>query len=100
MSIESDSRESDVEQADTSGDSIVEQEHWDAFHSGRPRMRLPSRLAPAVRNADRLLTPFLASGKQVLEIGFAPGKQLAAVAAWHGALVSGIAPCLVLELRK
>ena len=69
---------------------IVGREHWDHVHRGRPRMRLPSPLIVATKNVYRLLDSRLSRGMKVCEIGFAPGKQLAGVAARYGVEVSGI----------
>ena len=69
---------------------IVGRDHWDNVHRSRPRMRLPSRLIVATKNISHLLKPRIKPGMRVLEVGFAPGKQLAGVAARCRAEVSGI----------
>ena len=68
----------------------VSQEHWEATHAVAPRMRLPSTLLVATRDLQKLLARYIRPGMKVLEIGCAPGKQLAYVAKVLGAEVSGI----------
>jgi len=53
-------------------------------------MRLPSRLVVTTRNLQRLLGREIRQGMRVVEIGFAPGKQLAYVAKTYGAIVTGV----------
>jgi 2-polyprenyl-3-methyl-5-hydroxy-6-metoxy-1,4-benzoquinol methylase len=53
-------------------------------------MRLPSLLVATTRNLQRLLGTYIRPGMDVLEIGFAPGKQLAYVASVFGARVTGL----------
>lgn len=65
-------------------------DHWDNFYSANPRFRLPSKLIVATRNLQRLLKPHINRGDKVLEIGFAPGKQLAYIAKQYGADVAGV----------
>lgn len=69
---------------------ITERDHWEGFHKTQPRLRLPSRLVITTRNIQGLLKDNIAAGDQVLEIGFAPGKQLSYVAANYQATVSGV----------
>lgn len=68
----------------------TEREYWDHVHSSAIRMRLPSPLRVGTRNLQRLLRRFVRPGDRVLEIGFAPGKHLAWLAARLGAEVSGL----------
>lgn len=63
---------------------------WDSVHAGAPRPRLPSRLLVPTRDLQRLLGEEVRPGMHVLEIGFAPGKQLASLAARRGARVAGV----------
>jgi 2-polyprenyl-3-methyl-5-hydroxy-6-metoxy-1,4-benzoquinol methylase len=65
-------------------------EHWDRAHATAPRMRLPSRWVVTTRDIQGLLRRQISPGMQVMEIGCAPGKQLAYVAKMLGAKVSGI----------
>lgn len=69
---------------------ITEKDHWEGFHQTQPRLRLPSRLVITTRNIQGLLQDNIAAGDSVLEIGFAPGKQLSYVAANYQAKVSGV----------
>ena len=69
---------------------ITERDHWEGFHETIPRLRLPSRLVITTRNIQNLLKQNISSGDEVLEIGFAPGKQLSYVAANYQAKVSGV----------
>lgn len=69
---------------------MTTREHWEGVHSAQPRMRLPSMLLVSTRNLQRLLTNYIKPGMKVLEIGYAPGKQLAYVAKILKANVSGI----------
>jgi SAM-dependent methyltransferase len=69
---------------------IVGREHWDHFHSGRPRMRLPSTLLVGTKNLYRLMDSRVSSGMRVLEVGFAPGKALVGVASRYKAVVAGV----------
>jgi 2-polyprenyl-3-methyl-5-hydroxy-6-metoxy-1,4-benzoquinol methylase len=64
--------------------------HWDDVWAGKVRMRLPSPWVVSTRNLQRLLRPLVRPGDRVLEIGCAPGKMLAWVAAELGANVSGL----------
>lgn len=71
--------------------ALASPEHWEAFHSGRsPRLRLPSPLVISTRNLHHLLRRHVRPGMRVLEIGFAPGKQLAYVAKVLRATVVGV----------
>ena len=63
---------------------------WDSVHAGKPRPRLPSLLVVSTRDIQRLLAAEIRPGMTVLEIGFAPGKQLAYLAAKRGARVAGV----------
>src|SRR6266571_6076866 len=69
---------------------LVSPDHWESFHSGRPRLRLPSALIISTRNLQRLLKKHVKPGMRVLEIGFAPGKHLAYVSKVLGAAVTGV----------
>jgi len=69
---------------------MTTQQYWEGVHAGQPRMRLPSLLIASTRNLQRLLRGYIRPGMDVLEIGFAPGKQLAYVASVFGARVTGL----------
>lgn len=69
---------------------MTTQQYWEQVHAGQPRIRLPSLLVASTRNLQRLLSASIKPGMHVLEIGFAPGKQLAYVAKIFGARVSGL----------
>lgn len=65
--------------------------HWEAYHTDAHRIRigLPSRLPVSTANCLDLLAQEGLKGKEVLEIGYAPGKVLAWCAA-RGAQTTGI----------
>lgn len=65
-------------------------EYWEQVHARQPRMRLPSKLSVPTRNLQRLLKRYIMEDMRVLEIGFAPGKQLSYIAKVVGANVSGL----------
>jgi SAM-dependent methyltransferase len=65
-------------------------EHWDAAWARRPRLTVPSLLRVDTRNRARLLQREVRPGMSFLEIGCAPGKMLAYVAARLGARVAGL----------
>jgi 2-polyprenyl-3-methyl-5-hydroxy-6-metoxy-1,4-benzoquinol methylase len=64
--------------------------HWEETWAIPPRWRLPSSLSIATRNMQRLLRPHVRPGMRVVELGCAPGKILAWVAAVLGAETSGL----------
>lgn len=68
----------------------TDRSHWESTHQGQVRLGLPSPLNVGTANTQRLLRRYIRPGDRVLEIGFAPGKQLAWVAAELGARVSGV----------
>jgi len=70
--------------------SKTTQDFWDAAHAAAPRLRLPSSLVISTRDRLRILSSYVKPGMRVLEIGFAPGKLLAWVAAARGARVTGL----------
>jgi 2-polyprenyl-3-methyl-5-hydroxy-6-metoxy-1,4-benzoquinol methylase len=63
---------------------------WDSVHEAKPRARLPSLLVVTTRDLQRLLSAEVRPGMEVLEVGFAPGKQLAYLAAKRGVRVAGL----------
>lgn len=65
-------------------------EHWEEAWASPPRWRLPSPLVVGTRNLQRLLRPKIQPGARVLELGCAPGKLLAWMAAELGADVAGL----------
>lgn len=64
--------------------------HWDETWAHEPRMRLPRAYSSSIRDKMRLLRQSVQPGMKFLEIGCAPGKMLAWVAATLGAQVSGL----------
>jgi len=64
--------------------------HWDDVWSGDVRLRLPSSMVVVTRNLQRLFRKYVQPGDRFLEIGCAPGKMLAWVAAELQAQVSGL----------
>ena len=62
--------------------------HWDR-RRGKLRSSPPSRLNVAVRDIGRLLSPHIAAGSKVIEIGCSPGKYLL-LCSELGATVSGL----------
>lgn len=79
-----------VEVAVEDGFAKTTRSHWDEAWTAPPRWRLPSPLYVTTRNMQRLLRPHVQPGMRVLELGCAPGKILAWVAAALGAEVSGL----------
>lgn len=65
-------------------------DQWDSAWSGDVRLRLPSPWLISTRNLQKLLQGRVRAGDRVLEIGCAPGKLLAWVAAALEAEVSGL----------
>ena len=63
---------------------------WDKCYAGTVRMRLGSPLIATNRNLWRILRAHIKPGMRVMEFGFAPGKNLAYVAAVLKAEVAGI----------
>jgi SAM-dependent methyltransferase len=63
---------------------------WDAAYRAPIRLRLPSPLLPITGDFRREIRRHVKAGDKVLEIGFAPGKQLAWIASALDAEVSGI----------
>lgn len=66
------------------------QAHWDGAWSAPIRQRLPSRLNVGILNITRLLAAHVSRECRYLEIGCAPGKLLAWVAAARGAKCCGL----------
>ncbi|HYN08255.1 MAG TPA: methyltransferase domain-containing protein [Vicinamibacterales bacterium] len=64
--------------------------HWDKTWAGDIRLRLPSPWVVSTRNLQRLLRRHVRPGDRFLEIGCAPGKLLAWVAADLRAEVAGL----------
>jgi len=65
-------------------------DHWNEAWAHEIRLRLPSPWIIPTRDLQRLIAPLVQPGQPVLEIGCAPGKMLAWVAAALGARVSGL----------
>jgi SAM-dependent methyltransferase len=72
------------------GEDLTTRAHWEETWAMPPRWRLPSSLSIATRNMQRLLRPHVQRGMRVAELGCAPGKILAWVAAALGADTSGL----------
>jgi SAM-dependent methyltransferase len=70
--------------------TLTTRDHWDDAWAHPPRWKLPSPFFVTTRNMQRLLRPHVRPGMRVLELGCAPGKILAWVAAGLGAEVSGL----------
>jgi 2-polyprenyl-3-methyl-5-hydroxy-6-metoxy-1,4-benzoquinol methylase len=71
-------------------DELTTVDHWDDVWAGDVRLRLPSSFVISTRNFQRLLRRHVRPGDRFLEIGCAPGKLLAWVAAALKANVSGL----------
>src|SRR6266545_905585 len=69
---------------------LTSSDYWESVHAGQPRLRLPSRLVISTRNLQRILKSYIRPEMHVLEVGFAPGKQLAYVSKVLGAVVTGV----------
>jgi 2-polyprenyl-3-methyl-5-hydroxy-6-metoxy-1,4-benzoquinol methylase len=69
---------------------IVHHDHWEEVHTARPKMRVPSLLTVSTKNLQDVLKKHIAKDMKVVEIGFAPGKQLSYVAKKYGANVTGL----------
>ncbi|MEP6763628.1 MAG: class I SAM-dependent methyltransferase [Gemmatimonadaceae bacterium] len=74
----------------TEAERLTTVEHWDAAYEAPIRMRLPSPLLASTGDSRREFRKWVKKGDKVLEIGFAPGKQLAWIAQALEASVSGI----------
>jgi 2-polyprenyl-3-methyl-5-hydroxy-6-metoxy-1,4-benzoquinol methylase len=72
------------------GQELTTKHHWEAAWAAPPRWKLPSPLFVTTLNMQRLLRPAIRPGMRVLELGCAPGKILAWVAARLGARVAGL----------
>jgi 2-polyprenyl-3-methyl-5-hydroxy-6-metoxy-1,4-benzoquinol methylase len=71
-------------------DHLTTRAHWEETWAVPPRWRLPSSLSISTLNMQRLLRPHLRRKMRVLEIGCAPGKILAWVAATFQAEATGV----------
>jgi len=65
-------------------------EYWNTLYAGQAEPSLPSKLSVGSRNLHRLFRQYIRPGMQVLEIGCAPGKQLAYMGKYLGASISGL----------
>ncbi len=65
-------------------------EYWNSLYAGQEEPSLPSRLSVGSRNLHRLFRQYIRPGMQFLEIGCAPGKQLAYIGKYLGASISGL----------
>ncbi|MBS1808850.1 MAG: class I SAM-dependent methyltransferase [Acidobacteria bacterium] len=66
------------------------QEYWDEQRKGTLRLKFPPSLFVSTRNIRNILRRKVKPGMSFLEVGFAPGVQLAWVAKGLGAKVSGV----------
>ena len=64
--------------------------YWDTLWAGQQASSLPSRFSVGSRNLKRLFRRHIHKGMTVLEIGCAPGKQLAFIHQAFGATISGL----------
>ena len=71
-------------------DRLTTNDYWQSVYASKPSMKLPSTLKIPTRNLQELLRKHIEPDMQVLEIGFAPGKQLAYAGKVYGANVSGL----------
>lgn len=69
---------------------LTSHDHWETAWASPPRWRLPSPFFVTTRNMQRLLRRVARPGMRVLELGCAPGKILAWVAARFDAEVAGL----------
>ena len=74
----------------TRSNELTSKGHWEEAWVAPPQWRLPSSLLVTTRNMQRLLRPAVRPGMRVIELGCAPGKILAWVAAGLGAHVAGL----------
>jgi 2-polyprenyl-3-methyl-5-hydroxy-6-metoxy-1,4-benzoquinol methylase len=81
---------SDGAEIEVQDGSKTTRSHWDDAWAAPPRWKLPSPLYVTTLNMQRLLRPHVRPGMRVLELGCAPGKILAWVAAALGGRVSGL----------
>jgi 2-polyprenyl-3-methyl-5-hydroxy-6-metoxy-1,4-benzoquinol methylase len=65
-------------------------EYWNSLYSGQTDLSLPSKFSVGSRNLHRLFRQYVRPGMQVLEIGCAPGKQLAYMGKYLGAAIAGL----------
>jgi 2-polyprenyl-3-methyl-5-hydroxy-6-metoxy-1,4-benzoquinol methylase len=70
--------------------ALTDRNHWDKVWTSSPRLKLPSSLIIGTRNLQQLLLRKVNPGDRFIEIGCAPGKLLAWVAARLCAQVAGI----------
>jgi 2-polyprenyl-3-methyl-5-hydroxy-6-metoxy-1,4-benzoquinol methylase len=66
------------------------QQYWEKLYSKQTVPSLPSNFSVASRDLHRLFRKYILPGMQVLEIGCAPGKQLAYIGKCLKGAVSGI----------
>jgi 2-polyprenyl-3-methyl-5-hydroxy-6-metoxy-1,4-benzoquinol methylase len=64
--------------------------YWDALYAVQPVPKLSSNFSVGSRNLRRLFKQHIKGGMHVLEIGCAPGKQLAYIGKNLGATISGV----------
>ena len=65
-------------------------EYWNSLYSCQAVPTLPSKFSVGSRNLHRLFRQYIRPGMRVLEIGCAPGKQLAYIGRYLGASISGL----------
>jgi 2-polyprenyl-3-methyl-5-hydroxy-6-metoxy-1,4-benzoquinol methylase len=64
--------------------------YWNALYADQAVPALPSRFSVGSRNLHRLFKQHIKTGMRVLEIGCAPGKQLAYIGKHIGASIAGL----------
>ncbi|UCF82793.1 MAG: class I SAM-dependent methyltransferase [Desulfobacteraceae bacterium] len=64
--------------------------YWNSLYASQAEPSLPSKLSVGSRNLQRLFRQYVRPNMRVLEIGCAPGKQLAYVGKHLGASVAGL----------
>lgn len=64
--------------------------YWDAMYAGQSAPNLPSKFSVGSRNLKRLFRKHIRRGMVILEVGCAPGKQLAYIGQNLGATIAGL----------
>lgn len=64
--------------------------YWDSLYAGQTEPALSSKLSVGSKNLQRLFRRYIRPGMRFLEIGCAPGKQLAYIGKYLKASVAGL----------